>query len=258
MNKLLNSKVIGQGEPLVILHGLFGMLDNWQGLAKQFGVFFETHILDQRNHGKSFHDKHHNYDAMCEDLRFYLDENLIKKIVLIGHSMGGKTAMLFAVKYPERVKKLVVVDIAPKYYEPHHQEILIGLKEVCDSQITSRKQADLILSNHFSDINVRQFLLKNLYWKSKSELDFRFNLDVLSREILNVGAPLSNGLKFIKPALFLDGEKSNYILEEDHELIETHFPNSQIITVKNVGHWVHAEDPKTFFEMVYRFLIYAS
>lgn len=258
MDKLLHSKVIGQGEPLVILHGLFGMLDNWQGIAKQLGVFFETHILDQRNHGKSFHDDHHNYDAMCEDLRLYLDEKQIHKIVLIGHSMGGKTAMLFAAKYPKRVKKLVIVDIAPKYYAPHHQEILTGLKDVRDSEITSRKQADFILSNHFSDINVRQFLLKNLYWKSKSELDFRFNLDVLSLEILNVGVPLSDGLTFLNPTLFIDGEQSNYILEEDQELIETHFPNSEIVTVKNVGHWVHAEDPKTFFEMVYRFLIYAS
>lgn len=256
MDNILHSKTFGEGQPLVILHGLFGMLDNWQGLAKQFAQFFETHIVDQRNHGKSFHSDEHTYDLMCEDLKHYLDSKGIDKVYLLGHSMGGKTAMLFAVKYPERVEKLVVVDIAPKYYPPHHQEILKGLLEVQQSHVQSRKQADELLTKHFSNIGVRQFLLKSLYWKTKERLDFRFNLEVLNKEIAQVGEQLLESYVYPKPCMFVDGELSQYILEEDVELIEEHFPDSEIATISGAGHWVHAENPKSFFEVVSRFLIY--
>lgn len=256
MDKLLHSKVFGEGKPLVILHGLFGMLDNWQGLAKQFGQFFETHIVDQRNHGKSFHASEHSYDLMCEDLLHYLDQNKLDKVYLMGHSMGGKTAMLFAAKYPKRVEKLVVVDIAPKYYAPHHQEILAGLHAVEKADVKSRKEADTILSQHFSQLGIRQFLLKNLYWKTKEDLSFKFNLSVLSNEIQNVGEALIEDVVFVEPTLFIDGENSNYILPEDHELIESHFPDVEIVEIENAGHWVHAENPQSFFDEVSRFLIY--
>lgn len=256
MDKLLHSKVFGEGKPLVILHGLFGMLDNWQGLAKQFGQFFETHIVDQRNHGKSFHAQAHSYDLMCEDLLVYLDENKLDKVYLMGHSMGGKTAMLFAAKYPKRVEKLVVVDIAPKYYAPHHQEILAGLHAVENADVKSRKEADVILAQHFSQLGIRQFLLKNLYWKTKENLSFKFNLPVLSNEIQNVGEALIEDVVFVEPTLFIDGENSNYILPEDHELIEGHFPDVEIVEIENAGHWVHAENPQSFFDEVSRFLIY--
>tara|TARA_B110000879_G_scaffold77931_1_gene108542 strand:- start:1169 stop:1939 length:771 start_codon:yes stop_codon:yes gene_type:complete len=256
MTDLLHSKIIGSGKPLVILHGLFGMLDNWQGLAKEFGQFFETHIVDQRNHGRSFHANAHNYELMCADLLTYLDANGLDKVFLLGHSMGGKTAMLFATMYPERVEKLVVVDIAPKYYAPHHQEILAGLHAIENAAITSRKEADIILAKHFPQIGIRQFLLKNLYWKTKEELCFKFNLKVLSNEIENVGEPLIDDAIFYEPTLFVDGQNSNYILPEDQELIETHFPDAQIVEVAKAGHWVHAENPTDFFEEVSRFLIY--
>ncbi|MEZ7838350.1 MAG: alpha/beta fold hydrolase [Flavobacteriales bacterium] len=256
MTDLLHSKIIGSGKPLVILHGLFGMLDNWQGLAKEFGQFFETHIVDQRNHGRSFHANAHNYELMCADLLTYLDANGLDKVFLLGHSMGGKTAMLFATMYPERVEKLVVVDIAPKYYAPHHQEILAGLHAIENAAITSRKEADIILAKHFPQIGIRQFLLKNLYWKTKEELCFKFNLKVLSNEIKHVGEPLIDDAIFYEPTLFVDGQNSNYILPEDQELIETHFPDAQIVEVAKAGHWVHAENPTDFFEEVSRFLIY--
>jgi esterase len=256
MTDLLHSKIIGSGKPLVILHGLFGMLDNWQGLAKEFGQFFETHIVDQRNHGRSFHANAHNYELMCADLLTYLDANGLDKVFLLGHSMGGKTAMLFATMYPERVEKLVVVDIAPKYYAPHHQEILAGLHAIENAAITSRKEADIILAKHFPQIGIRQFLLKNLYWKTKEELCFKFNLKVLSNEIEHVGEPLIDDAIFYEPTLFVDGQNSNYILPEDQELIETHFPDAQIVEVAKAGHWVHAENPTDFFEEVSRFLIY--
>ena len=256
MDKILHSKVFGEGKALVILHGLFGMLDNWQGLAKQFGQFFETHILDQRNHGQSFHADAHNYELMCADLMNYLDVRGLDKVSLLGHSMGGKTAMMFAAKFPERVEKLVVVDIAPKYYAPHHQEILAGLNAVEKAKVQSRKEADKLLSQYFSELGIRQFLLKNLYWRTKEDLAFKFNLDVLSKEIQNVGEAIFDTEVFTEPTLFIDGETSNYILEEDVELIERHFPDAEIVEIANAGHWVHAENPQDFFDEVSRFLIY--
>ena len=256
MNNILHSKIIGEGKPLIILHGLFGMLDNWQALAKEFSRFFETHIVDLRNHGRSFHSNQHNYEVMSEDLLSYLNAYNLAEVCLIGHSMGGKAAMTFSCTYPERVNKLVVVDIAPKYYPPHHQEILSGLKVVEQSSLKSRKDADQILSQYFSELSIRQFLLKNLYWRTSTELTFKFNLKVLSDEIENIGQALYDNALFDKPTLFIDGQASDYIKETDVELIECHFPDFEIVEIPKSGHWVHAEKPDQFFDKVSRFLIY--
>ena len=256
MNKILHSKILGEGKPLIILHGLFGMLDNWQALAKEFACFFETHIVDLRNHGRSFHANQHNYEVMTEDLLSYLNAYNLDEVCLIGHSMGGKTAMTFACIYPERVEKLVVVDISPKYYPPHHQEILSGLKAVDHSNLTSRKDADQILSKYFSESAMRQFLLKNLYWRSSTELTFKFNLKVLSDQIENIGQALHINALFDKPTLFIVGQASNYIKETDVELIESHFTDFEIVEIPKSGHWVHAENPDQFFDKVSHFLIY--
>ena len=256
MNKILHSKIIGEGKPLIILHGLFGMLDNWQALAKEFACFFETHIIDLRNHGRSFHANQHNYELMSEDLLSYLNAYNLDEVNLIGHSMGGKVAMTFACMYPESVEKLVVVDIAPKYYPPHHQEILSALNAVEQAKIKSRKDADQILSQYFSESAIRQFLLKNLYWRSSTELTFKFNLKVLSNQIENIGQPLYTGALFDRPTLFIVGQSSNYIKETDVELIESHFPDFEIVEIPNSGHWVHTENPDQFFDKVSRFLIY--
>ena len=256
MNKILHSKILGEGKPLIILHGLFGMLDNWQALAKEFACFFETHIVDLRNHGRSFHATQHNYEVMTEDLLSYLNAYNLDEVSLIGHSMGGKAAMNFACMYPDRVEKLVVVDISPKYYPPHHQEILSGLKAVDRSNLTSRKDADQILSQYFSESAMRQFLLKNLYWRSSTELTFKFNLKVLSDQIENVGQALYTNALFDRPTLFIAGQSSNYIKETDVELIESHFPDFKIVEIPKSGHWVHAENPDQFFDKVSRFLIY--
>ena len=256
MNKILHSKILGEGKPLIILHGLFGMLDNWQALAKEFACFFETHIIDLRNHGRSFHANQHNYELMSEDLLSYLNAYNLDEVNLIGHSMGGKVAMTFACMYPESVEKLVVVDIAPKYYPPHHQEILSALNAVEQAKIKSRKDADQILSQYFSESTMRQFLLKNLYWKSSTELTFKFNLKVLSDQIENVGQALHINALFEKPTLFIVGQASNYIKETDLELIEYHFPDFEIVEIPESSHWVHAENPDQFFDKVSRFLIY--
>ncbi len=256
MSELLYSKIFGSGKPLIILHGLFGMSDNWQTLAREFGQFFETHVLDLRNHGKSFHSNNHTYDLMCSDLLYYIDHHGFDKVSLIGHSMGGKAAMLFATLYPNRVEKLVVVDIAPKYYPPHHHAVLAGLQDVDSAQITTRNQADEILKSHFSDQGIRQFLLKSLFWKCKTYLSFRFNLKVLQEEIEQIGESLKKGALFSGPSLFLSGANSDYISQGDEKLIESHFLDVEIIEIPKVGHWIHSESPLYFFKQVSRFLIY--
>ena len=193
---------------------------------------------------------------MSEDLLSYLNAYNLDEVYLIGHSMGGKVAMTFACMYPESVEKLVVVDIAPKYYPPHHQDILGGLNAVEQAKIKSRKDADQILSQYFSESAMRQFLLKNLYWRSSTELTFKFNLNVLSDQIENVGQALHTDALFDRPTLFIAGQASNYIKETDVELIESHFPDFEIVEIPNSGHWVHAENPDQFFDKVSRFLIY--
>jgi pimeloyl-ACP methyl ester carboxylesterase len=254
---LLHAKVFGEKQDkLIILHGLFGMLDNWQSLARKFAEHYQVHILDQRNHGHSFHSDSHSYELMAEDLKAYLDHHQIDKIHLMGHSMGGKTAMLFANLYPEMVDKLIVIDIAPKYYPPHHQDIIRGLQDVEQANISSRKEADAIMQKHFSNLGVRQFLLKNLYWKTKTDLVFRFNLKSLVENIENVGVPLPANTRFSNPTLFISGEKSNYILEEDEDLISEHFPDFELMEIADAGHWVHAEKPEALLNMVLQFLIF--
>lgn len=253
----LHHKILGQGEPLVILHGLFGMLDNWMTLAKRFSEFYEVHLIDQRNHGHSFHDHVHDYPAMANDLINYLETKKLSPVNLLGHSMGGKTAMLVACSRPDLIDKLIVVDIAPKFYAPHHQSIISGLYAVKEANISSRKEADQILANHFDNIGIRQFLLKNLYWKTKTCLDFRFNLEGIVSQIDNIGSALDEEMTFEKPTLFVDGEKSDYILESDLDTIESHFPDYEIEVIPNAGHWVHAENPDLFWEKVMNFIQYS-
>lgn len=254
--QILNHKILGQGEPLIILHGLFGMLDNWMTLAKRFSEFYEVHLIDQRNHGHSFHHPVHDYPSMSADLVHYIKAKNLKSVNLLGHSMGGKTAMLTACLNPDMIDKLIVVDIAPKYYAPHHQAIIEGLYAVKTANIKSRKEADIILSKHFDNTGIRMFLLKNLYWKTKETLDFRFNLDDIVSQIGQIGSALSEGMSFEKPTLFVDGEKSDYILDSDIDIIESHFPDYEIEPIPNAGHWVHAENPDLFWEKVMHFLQY--
>ncbi len=253
MNQL-HSKIIGQGEPMIILHGLFGMLDNWQRYGKIWSDRFEVHLVDQRNHGRSFHSERFDYAAMAHDLLLYMDQHQIPRATILGHSMGGKTAMLHACVNPDRINRLIIVDIAPKYYPPHHQEILKALHSVEVKKLEGRADADKVMAEHLPQFGVRQFLLKNLYWKTDKQLDWRFNLKEISENIENVGTALNNGLRFKGPTLFIRGEKSDYVLPQDYGLIHTHFPNAEIRTVEKAGHWVHAENPQEFEATVNGFL----
>lgn len=252
---ILHSKIIGEGKPLLILHGFLGMGDNWKSLGKKFSEQgFEVHLIDQRNHGRSFHSKDFSYEHIVNDLKQYCDHYNLNSVVLLGHSMGGKSAMLFAVKYPEMVSKLLVADIGPKKYPQHHQDILKALSLLDFSKIETRSEADELLSEYIHEVGTRQFLLKNLYWVDKGQLGLRINLPILVSKIEEVGKALPEDMVYKGETLFLRGSKSGYIEDMDEISIKKHFPRSEIVTVSNAGHWLHAENPLEFHQFVMNFL----
>jgi esterase len=252
---MLYSKIEGSGKPLLILHGFLGMSDNWKSLGAQLATNgFQVHLLDLRNHGRSFHSEEFGYEIMVQDVFDYCQANGLESIDVIGHSMGGKTAMLLATSYPNLVNKLLVADIGPKFYAPHHQDILAGLNAVDFTTKPSRNAVEDVMKNYIPDFGTRQFLMKSLYWKEPGQLAFRFNLEVFNRKIDQIGKALAVGLIFEKPTLFIRGGDSNYILDSDFDVIKAHFPSSTIATIPNVGHWLHAENPAMFYELASAFL----
>lgn len=252
----LHSSILGEGPAFIFLHGFLGMSDNWKTLGTKFSEEgYEVHLVDQRNHGRSFHSDEFNYEVMVEDLKRYCDTHQLNDIVLLGHSMGGKTAMLFAVEYPEMVSKLIIADISPRYYPTHHDDILKGLSALDFQTLKSRGAADKELKPYVPQPGVRQFLLKNLYWKEKGTLALRINLEVLKDQVNEVGEALPMQAIFEKDTLFLRGDRSEYIAPQDEGLIHAHFPKAQIKTISNAGHWLHAENPTDFFAEIKEFLI---
>jgi len=252
---MLHSNIIGEGYPFVILHGFLGMGDNWKTLGRQFSELgFQVHLVDQRNHGRSFHSDEFDYDLMASDLKVYAKEHQLERMHLLGHSMGGKTAMTFATKFPELVDHLIVADISPRYYPVHHEVILNGLQSLDFNVIESRAEADKVLSSAIPEMGIRQFLLKNLYWVEKGKLGLRMNLPVLSAEVAEVGEALEPFARFSGPTLFLRGDRSEYIQASDTPLIHQHFPNAQITTIEKAGHWLHAENPVDFYKAVTEFI----
>lgn len=252
--QLLHSTISGSGVPLLIIHGYFGMSDNWRGLGNRFSENYEVHLIDQRNHGRSFHCDDFDYELLVEDLQVYIEHHNLEKVNILGHSMGGKVAMLYATSYPEHIDKLMVADISPKYYKPHHQQILAALNAVNFSIHDSRRKVEEVLKIYIQEPGILQFLLKNVFWKTKEKLDFRFNIHSLTENNSEVGEALPSFTHFDGPTLFLRGENSNYITLEDEGLIEAHFSNATIVTVKNAGHWLHAENPVQFYDEIVSFL----
>lgn len=251
---LLHYKEIGEGKPLVILHGLFGTSDNWQTHAKKLGEYYRVILVDQRNHGHSPWSEDFTYEHLAEDLERLIVHLGIDQFTLIGHSMGGKTAMYYSQKYPTRLEKMVIVDIGIKQYPMHHNEIIKGIKSLDLTTISSRSAAEQAMIPFVDSYGVRQFLLKNLYWVEKGELAWRMNVDVLEREMEEILAPIPN-IEVWTPTLFLRGAMSNYILDEDWDAIEEIFPDATLETIKNAGHWVHSEQPDEFIEKVLGFII---
>ncbi len=256
MAEILYSKIEGEGGiPMIVLHGYFGMSDNWNTFGKQMvEKGYEMHLLDLRNHGRSFHSDAWSYDVMVEDVIRYMEHYNICDAIVLGHSMGGKVAMHLATKYPTRVEKLIVADIAPRAYAPHHQDILEALNAVDFSQKPSRREVDECISARIQDFGTKQFLLKSLYWKEPDQLAFRFNLDVFNRDEHVVGEGIAGDARYDRPTLFVRGGASKYIQEKDEVSIKKHFPQAVIETIPNAGHWLHAENPQMFFELVSGFL----
>ncbi|OUR92586.1 alpha/beta hydrolase [Flavobacteriales bacterium 34_180_T64] len=250
----IHSNILGHGKPLVILHGFLGMSDNWKTLGKKFSnEGLEVHLVDQRNHGRSFHDSNFDYEVLVEDLKQYFEFHHLSEAIVLGHSMGGKTAMLFATIYPELVSKLIVADISPRFYPIHHDAILEGLSSLDFTSLKSRGEADNVLSRYVPDHGTRLFLLKNLFWVEKGVLGLRVNLPILKEHVSEVGEALPIHSRFNKATLFLRGDRSEYIASSDETLIKQHFPSAEIETISNAGHWLHAENPSEFFKAVINF-----
>ncbi|ACU08305.1 alpha/beta superfamily hydrolase [Flavobacteriaceae bacterium 3519-10] len=256
--QILHSKIYGedrQGTPLLVFHGLFGMLDNWGSFGKEMGEFFPVHLIDLRNHGKSFHSEEMSHEVLANDILHYMEFHNLQKVNLLGHSLGGKAVMQFAITYPVKVQKLIVVDISPKAYPPHHQGILKALESVNFDTLATRQEVEEALQQYIPEKSVIQFLAKNLYWTDDKKLNWRFNLRTLSEKYSEF---VSNAIKFgvfTGETLFISGAKSNYILPQDEFQIKQQFPNASVVKIENAGHWVQAENPKDFAEVVKDFIL---
>ncbi len=251
---ILNYKSIGEGPPLIILHGLFGSLDNWMTVGRQIAENYTVFLVDQRNHGQSFHDDEFSYPEMAKDLKDLVDHHDLQDFAILGHSMGGKTAMFYTAEFPASVSRLIVVDIAPRFYPVHHKAILDGLKSIDLKSIASRNEADLQLKKYVAEAPVRQFLMKNLKRTQDGGFEWKINLPVIDQQIENVGDALPENFEVNAKTLFIKGENSDYIKESDQELIQRQFPNSTIATVDGAGHWVHAQAPDALIDLVSSFL----
>jgi len=254
LSNILHSKIIGKGNPLLILHGFLGSGDNWITLGRKFSEYFEVHLIDLRNHGKSFHDDEMDLEVMCEDIINYCYFHQLEQINLIGHSMGGKVAMQLAVQHPELLIKLIVVDIAPKAYKRRHDFILEALQAVDFSKQKTRQEVDGVIAEFIKKESYRQFLMKAVYRKTRDNLAFRFNLPIFIENYGNIVETLPPFSQYEGEVLFIKGALSDYILKTDLPLIEAHFPNSKLIKIENAGHWLHAEQPLKFNSFVKAFL----
>jgi pimeloyl-ACP methyl ester carboxylesterase len=249
----LNFKKIGDGKPLLILHGLFGSSDNWGSLGKKFAENNTVYLIDLRNHGRSPHSKEMSYELMAEDLLELIEDENINSPIILGHSMGGKVSLLFAEKYSKYLNKLIVADIGLKAYPMHHDEILKALNSVNLQKISSRNQAQESIQVHIENLGIQQFLLKNLYWIEKGKLAWRMNLKEIEKNIGEILVKI-NVHKNLTDTLFIRGEMSNYILEKDFQNILESFPKGEIKTIPKVGHWLHAENPTEFYKIVREFI----
>lgn len=245
---------LGEGKPLVILHGVFGASDNLFTVSKKLAENnMEVYLLDARNHGQSPRSDEFNYDVMADDLNNFLVENNIDKPIIMGHSMGGKTVMQFAQKY-DNYEKLIVVDIASKFYPTHHQHILEGLNAIPIKTLESRKQAEEIFSQYVSDFGERQFILKNIYRTDEGGFDWRINVPVITENIYQIGSEISGEKKISKPVLFMRGSESSYISDSDFEDMSKTYLNATLKTIEGANHWIHATKPQDFLETVLNFI----
>jgi len=254
MSIRLHHRITGAGDPVILLHGLFGSSDNLNGVAHRLADRWQIHALDLRNHGRSPHTASMSYGEMAEDVLRYLDEQGIQNAAVLGHSMGGKTAMELALRYPDRVGRLIVADIAPVPYPRHHDSILAGLRAVHPAEIRSRSEADRILADYVHELPVRQFLLKNLVRKGPDQFIWRMNLDVIEKCYDRITGGQTADSPYPGPVLFIKGGDSDYIRNRYREKVSALFPHARLRVIPGTGHWLHAEKPDVFAALCERFL----
>jgi esterase len=254
--KLHSKKYGDKGQDLIVLHGLFGMSDNWNTLGKQFSKYCKVHLVDLRNHGRSPHSENFNYEVMCGDILEYMEDNNIINPIILGHSLGGKVAMKFAFTHPDKIEKLIVADISPRRYTTDFvQNLLRTSYKLPLENFEKREEIDRVLSETYEDKGMRLFLLKNLYRKENKEFAWRFNIDVLLEKVSNIQeSDFIKGICDI-PTHFIRGGNSNYITTEDELIINKHFSDFSIATIDGVGHWLHAENPERFYNEVMGFCL---
>jgi esterase len=250
----LHFKTSGQGRAVILLHGLFGSADNWHHIELRLAEHFHVFAVDQRNHGQSPHSDEMNYPLMAADVEKFFIARGIQSAFVIGHSMGGKTAMQFALKFPDRVDKLVVAEMVPRAYAPAHGKIFAALLRLDLSKFQTRQQVEVALAPGIPDLVLRRFLLKNLGRNSAGEFFWKINLRGIAENYLPLREPLSAPVPFTKPTLFIRGGKSNYINPEDESLIRELFPQAIIRTIADGSHWIHADQPEEFLRLVQNFL----
>jgi esterase len=250
----LQYKESGKGRAVILLHGLLGSADNWHHIAQRLAQDFHVFAVDQRNHGLSPHSAEMNYPLMAADLDEFMTARVLKTACVIGHSMGGKTAMQFALQFPDRVEKLIVSDMAPRTYEPSHDVIFAALLGLDLSKYTARQQIEDALAPEIPNLVLRRFLLKNLGRDAAGKLVWKINLEGIWKNYPQLGEEISASAPFTKPALFIRGGRSDYIRPGDETLIQKLFPNGRIQTITAAGHWIHADHPEEFLRMVLDFL----
>lgn len=244
-------------QPLVILHGLFGISDNWVSFGRRIAEEgFDVIIPDQRNHGNSPHSDSFNYLALTDDILELLHNLRLHEPILLGHSMGGKVAMRLALENPGLLYKLIVVDITLKAYgdRPHHRNIIEAMLEIDLEQASSRQEVEERLSKRVKELRIRQFLMKNLHWKERGQLEWRINLEGIARNLGEMFDAIDTPATFENPTLFIRGGRSDYILPSDYSQIRTNFPTAEILTIEDASHWVHAESSEQFYLIASGFL----
>lgn len=249
---ILHSKILGDSNKhILILHGFLGSGDNWISIARKLNPLgYTIHLIDQRNHGRSFHSEKFDYNLMCKDLLNYIKHHNIDNSILIGHSMGGKTAMNFSLIHPKLVSKLIVLDTSPRGYPVLHQNIIDSLKEIDLSVFVTRKEIDIELRKSVNQQGLRNFLLKNIYRMNDGKLNFRFNLQSLSQNIGKIGQKIESETQFTREVIFIKGETSDYINESDKVMINNLFPNAKFYKIPNAGHWLHVDNPIDFISIL--------
>jgi pimeloyl-ACP methyl ester carboxylesterase len=246
----LNYHKKGNGGPVFLLHGLFGSSDNWYSVARVLSDHYTVYLIDQRNHGDSPFSDAWNYGLMAQDVKRVAEKEGLDQVCVLGHSMGGKTAMEMTIRYPGMINRVMVVDIGPKAYPVRHRQIIDALKSIELDKVEKRQDADRQLSTHIHDQQLRGFLLKNLDRNSDGGFSWKINLDVIDREIEELGKGQQPEHPVNIPALFVRGGNSDYILEEDEGGILEFFPQASFVTIPDAGHWLHAEQPEAFIEVV--------